>query len=356
VFDPRLNALNALRLVLAIGVILQHSFVLSGNQFPAHWVGILVGNGPVDGFFAISGFLITRSWLHRPHIWPYLRARFARILPAFWVCLFVSAFLIVPLSVAAIGGPWATVIRSGASWHYVTSNFFLKIRELNIPGVWTDLPYPNVVNGSLWTLYYEFGCYLLVLVVGAATLLKRRWAVLALFALSWGYNLYVHLAGVTNYDALQVARFSLTFFSGAMAYRYMHRLRASWLWIALSVVIVIAAAIWSPDYRMASSLFIAYVLIALGSLVKKPSLSLNNDISYGVYIYAFPLQQMLVASGFAGAGPLVFFVVCVYMTVPAALLSWFLIEKPILTRVRRMGRKPAGGPITPVEAHTFSQP
>lgn len=342
VFDPRQNSLNALRLLLAVCVILQHAYALSGNFFPNEWIAILVGNGPVDGFFTISGFLITRSWLRRPQVWPFLRARFARILPAFWVCLFVTAFLIVPLSIAAQGGYWQSIIGSGESWNYVWSNFFLKIHALGMSGVWDNVPYPGVINGSLWTLYYEFGCYLVVLVIGAATLLRRRYTVAILFAASWLFTLYVHLVGVTNYDALQVARFTITFFSGAMIYRYRDRLKASWILVVLSVVIVIASAVWAPDYRMVSSLFLAYALITVGSKVKNKRLNLTNDISYGVYIYGFPFQQLLVASGFAGAGPLVFFVVCVYMTAPAAILSWFLVEKPILSRIRGIGLSAKG--------------
>jgi peptidoglycan/LPS O-acetylase OafA/YrhL len=216
-----------------------------------------------------------------------------------------------------------------------------------MPGVWETAPFPGVVNGSLWTLYYEFGCYLLVLVLGVTTILRRRHAIAILFVVSWLGNLYVHLAQVANYDAQQVARFSLTFLSGALIHRYGHRLRASWSLVGICLVVVWLAAVYSPSYRLAASVFLAYALLAAGSLLRQPWLNLGNDISYGVYIYAFPFQQLLVTAGFAAAGPLVFFVVAAYLTLPAALASWFLVEKPILSRVRRGGLRDPDRPLSP---------
>src|ERR1700712_722049 len=99
-FDPRSNALNAWRLVMAAGVILWHSWLITGRQLsfePAHQ---LLRDVWVDGFFAISGFLITRSWFGKPRLREYFMARGLRILPAFWVCLIVIAFVIAPTSLA----------------------------------------------------------------------------------------------------------------------------------------------------------------------------------------------------------------------------------------------------------------
>src|SRR3954464_14054647 len=80
-FNPKLNALNAIRLLLAISVIVWHSFPLTGAAMPPKPVAQVLGEAGVDGFFAISGFLIVSSWMRHPQWWAYLKARFLRILP-----------------------------------------------------------------------------------------------------------------------------------------------------------------------------------------------------------------------------------------------------------------------------------
>src|ERR1700730_15754096 len=104
-FDPRSNALNAWRLTLAMGVILWHSWPVAGRQVsfaPAHQ---LLRDAWVDGFFAVSGFLITWSWFNNPRLRDYFAARGLRILPGLWASLIITAFVIAPIGVAIQGGP-----------------------------------------------------------------------------------------------------------------------------------------------------------------------------------------------------------------------------------------------------------
>ncbi len=104
-FDPRRNALNAWRLTLATGVILSHAYLFIDRHLPA-----IINVGWVDGFFAISGFLITGSWLNKSKARTYFAARALRIYPAVWVCLIVIAFILAPLT-----GP----VTIGAQIRYV---------------------------------------------------------------------------------------------------------------------------------------------------------------------------------------------------------------------------------------------
>ena len=104
VFDPRANALNAWRLALALGVIVWHSWVLTGRPAPPFALNQFATQAFVDGFFAISGFLIPASWLGNPRLRDYFLARGLRILPGMWVCLFVTAFVIAPIGIAFQGG------------------------------------------------------------------------------------------------------------------------------------------------------------------------------------------------------------------------------------------------------------
>lgn len=117
-FDPRNNALNAWRLTLATGVILWHSWPLTGRDVSFAPLRQLLADGWVDGFFAISGFLITWSWFRHPRARDYFFARGVRILPGLWACLTATAFVIAPIAVAIQGGSAAKLLLSRAPFEY----------------------------------------------------------------------------------------------------------------------------------------------------------------------------------------------------------------------------------------------
>ena len=94
-----------------------------------------------------------------------------------------------------------------------------------------------------------------------------------------------------------------------------------------------------PDYRVVGAFPLAYAIIVSGSLVHNKRLRLRTDLSYGVYIYAFPMQQLLIVCGLRFLKPLVFFPVATLATLPMAALSWFLVEKPALSLKSRLLRK-----------------
>ena len=127
-FDPKANALNLIRLLLAAGVIALHSFPVTGNYIAIPWANQLMVDGFVDGFFAISGFLIVRSWAARPLAWPFLKARLARILPGFYVCTLITAFVAAPLAATIVGDSAQNLIQSGEPWDWFKANAFVRIR------------------------------------------------------------------------------------------------------------------------------------------------------------------------------------------------------------------------------------
>lgn len=204
-FDPRNNALNAWRLTLAMGVILYHSFQLTGRHLPSWPVQQLLGDIWVDGFFAISGFLITSSWLNKPQLRSYLAARGLRILPGLWVCLVVTAFVIAPMAVAIKGGSAAKLLLSSAPVEYVLKNSAFMTVQLDIAGTPSGIPFSGNWNGSLWTLIWEVLCYIAVAVLGVVGLLKRRWFIPLVLALTltWSALLppeYIFLAKLETHQ------------------------------------------------------------------------------------------------------------------------------------------------------------
>ncbi len=365
VFDPRNNALNAWRLALATGVILSHSFGLTGRDVSFDPVHQLLRDLWVDGFFAISGFLITASWFNKPRLRTYFAARGLRILPGLWVCLVVIAFVIAPIGVAIQGGSAAKLLLSSAPIEYVLNNSAVALLQNDIGGTPSGIPWPHQWNGSLWTLIWEVLCYIGIAVAGVVGLLSRRWFIPALLALAlvgsallptWVLSLLEEPAGTQRHAEAAndpatvgllmgaiVARFAVMFLAGALVYQLRNVIPARWWLVALSVVIVLAASLL-PNYRVIGGIPLAYAIIVSGALLHHKRLRLRTDLSYGVYIYAFPVQQLLIIVGLASMNPFVFAIVAALATLPLAALSWFLVEKPALSLKSRVKRRTSAPP------------
>ena len=180
-FDARNNALWSLRLTLATVVAVVHIQELGWREQPL--LGdTLLGDLAVDGFFVISGFLVTRSALRLSSLRRFAWHRALRIMPGFWVCLAFTAFVAAPIVAVQRSRP-ATSVLTGpeSSVSFVTDNAALLIRQWQIAG----LPGPlraEAMNGALWTLYYEAVCYLGIGVLVAVGVLRsgRRTSRIAL--------------------------------------------------------------------------------------------------------------------------------------------------------------------------------
>jgi peptidoglycan/LPS O-acetylase OafA/YrhL len=328
-FDPRNNALNAWRLTLALGVILWHSFPLTGRDVPFAPARQLLDQGWVDGFFAISGVLITSSWLRHLRLRDYLAARGLRILPGFYTCLVVTAFVVAPIGVALQGGSAAKLLLSAGPIEYVLKNSAVLIFSFDIGGTPRGIPRPGQWDGSLWTLGWEMVCYIAVAGLGVVGLLNRRWLLPAAVALCWSVLLLSTVFGLPSlvHDG---ARFAVMFLAGALVHQFRNGIPARWSLVLVSVVIVLAASLL-PDYRLIAAVPLAYAIIVSGALIHNERLQLRTDLSYGVYIYAFPIQQLLVIGGLGSINLVAFWVISAAASVPIAALSWFLVEKPAMS-------------------------
>ena len=335
--DPRCNGLNLLRLLMASGVIWYHSYRLTGRPIEPAALDQALTNVWVDGFFVLSGFLIVGSWVRRPRLRTYTRHRLLRLYPAFFVCLLVTAFVAVPLGAVMQNED----VFVGEQASYVGQNLGMFMRTYAVGDTLASVPYPRVWNGSLWTLFWELLCYVAAALLGLLGLLRTRFGIPVMFAVSWVFVLLTHLTSlgevmvpvvVHRYGSLPLgdaARFGLTFAAGALVWHLREVLVCRWRWVGLSFAVV-AASMWLPDYRLVAAPFLAYGLVAAGALLAVPRLHLSNDISYGMYIYAFPVQQLLVAAGLAGLGVLPFAALATVLTVLPATLSWFCVEKPAM--------------------------
>lgn len=339
-FNPRRNALNALRLAMAAEVMLFHSFPITGHMPPQATLQLLFSVG-VDGFFAVSGFLITASWLNDPRLRDYLVARALRILPGFYVCLLVVAFVIAPISVMISGGSAARLLMSTGPIEFVLKNSAVAYLHPNVGNTPRGVPLAHGGwNASLWSLIWEIVCYLAVACIGIAGLANRRWVSPLILALAViGATQLPPLTFTTVWTIPQLlARCATMFAAGAVLFQWRDVIPARWSFVGVSIGIVLASS-QLPDYRVVAALPLAYAIVVSGILIRNDRLRLRTDLSYGVYIYAYPIQQLLATMGLIRLSPFVFFVVALTVTLPLAALSWFLVEKPAQRLKARLKRK-----------------
>lgn len=329
-FDPRHNSLNALRLVLATAVIVSHAWPLGGfgpDPSPARQS---LGHWAVVGFFAVSGYLIAASRT-RLAFGAFLSARLLRIYPGFLVCLLLVAFVAAPLSTVIGPGHWTPT--GGVS--YVAHDFLLKIEKNGVAGTLPKVPYGPAWNGSLWTLFYEFVCYLLI---GVLLTAPRRWhgpLTTAAFVLTAvGAQATVHKTG-TAADFLSLAP---VFLAGSLFYLYRDRVPVAWP-IGVLALVALPVAGWLNVVSSVGAPFVVYACMWLGIVLPLQKVGRRNDISYGVYIYAFPVQQLLAQAGWYKHGVALYVLLSIAFTIPLATASWFAVEKPALGLKKRLQRR-----------------
>ncbi|WP_142122403.1 acyltransferase family protein [Arthrobacter sp. SLBN-122] len=332
-FQPRHNSLNALRLLLAWLVIVSHSTALGGYGDELRVGGETLGGWAVFGFFGISGYLITRSRVGAKRVSDYYRARTLRIFPGYVVCLLVVAFAIAPLS-HLFGSTGRYELLDAVSWSI--RNLPLYLPFINQPGISDTLaggvPFPNTWNGALWTIGYEFFCYLAIGIL--VSVAKRRHLgpiLIACFASLTAVRLLAAVQIIALPQMLAgVIPLGISFSAGALLFIYAQRVRLSNVTAAISFGMLLAL-IWAGAATPLAHLPFAYLMLWLGQKLPWQSVGSKYDISYGVYIYAWPVQQCLALAFPDQALPYWAFVAATtILVIPFAWASCKFIEQPAL--------------------------
>lgn len=338
--NPRNNSLNLIRLVLATLVLVAHAFPLGGAGDGPRFAGENLGGWAVIGFFAISGYLITGSRL-RSSFGDYLTHRIARIFPAFIVCLVVVAFAFAPVAFYRAHGTLAGFLSTpNTPLNYVFANSMLKISDYSVAGTPTELPYAGAWNGSLWTLYYEFLCYLIIGLAASVAIFRRTpWGIGLLFAASVAVqaNLdFVLQYTGQNQDVIFLAKLAPYFLGGALVFVLKERIPLTWYVAAPSLLVSLAAVLlWNSWGGQLAAPLLALVLLWIGKTVPAPQWFQKNDISYGVYVYAWPVQQMLALFGLHEHGIAVYILLTIPPTFLLGAASWYAVERPVMRAVRK---------------------
>jgi peptidoglycan/LPS O-acetylase OafA/YrhL len=367
----RSNNLDALRLIGALAVIFGHAYHIVGRPFenpvvagyPVQTLGVII-------FFSISGYLITASWSRTKSPVSYFAARSLRIFPALilvvLVCMFVVGPLVTVLPMGQYFGGFPTTLDqirdlpdASNVWTYL-GNIILR-PQYELPGVWGDHPYPNAVNGSLWTLPAEFFCYLLVPLVFLVPKVARIPVIALLLAASVWYSMTPPMdSAVIWHSRISDNALMWVFFAAGAILRLLAergmKFRTDVAVGLLAVYLVIAGTLPQHTTKIAW-IFLPYIVLTVG-LASTPYVrraSRYGDLSYGLYLWAFPVQQVVI--DLWGVQRMsVNLVVVTAITALLALASWHLVEHPSLKLkdriVRRFARprpQPAPAAGTPVK-------
>jgi peptidoglycan/LPS O-acetylase OafA/YrhL len=334
-FKFKSNSIGFLRLLFALVVVWSHAYSIGGlGADPIVWLtrGVQsAGTLAVGGFFVLSGFLIARSYENARSLAIFLWHRFLRIFPGYWVCLALTAFVIVPVMLYARHDSM-TAEYFHNSLTYVARNALLINVQLTVGSVIKDLPEANTINGSLWTLPVEFACYLLIGAFGVVGLLGKS-ARLEIFALL-GCLFAIAFCDIRGINpgtpTLQALALFAYFLAGACLYtnRKIVPIRP---WLAVAALLGAAISLYVDPAGVTLILFVSYLVLYVSGTALCLNFDRTVDLSYGVYIYAFPVQQLLVTMGVERAGFLGFFFLTLAVTIPTAFLSWILVEKPCLS-------------------------
>ncbi len=404
---PRENSCTFLRLFFAIAVVWGHACLLGGfGEEPLHVFtsGAFSGReAAVQGFFVLSGFLIARTLAENTSLWRFACHRAFRILPAFWVYLSLVVFVMAPALVAA---RWPDRFTYGqlltlgprSAWAYFGQNWALQAQEFSIIPLFAGNPQRYWVNGSLWSVHYEAVFYICAAAAAAAWQLSRRTASLAAalatvvsvclgwmvpafvaVALLWralvprGWGMLVLFSLLYGVEAVMTFRpetfahcpdefvlwlrfvfhplwriSELAFLGGMLCWQYHARLRLDTRVFLLAVAIAVAG-VASHQWRLAMPLALPYVVLYLAARLPFQKMERWGDYSYGIYIFSFPIQQLLRFWGWHRLGFPIFLATSVALSLAAGVLSWWLVEKPALRFGRKLG---AWSPLRGRGAHS----
>lgn len=333
----RANNFDFMRLLFASSVVITHSYPLSGmmesdllskvtsNQMSFSYLG-------VKGFFIISGFLIFKSLLRCENLLDFYWKRVLRLFPALLVILILTV-LLAPIVYESAIPYW----KNRSVLTYVPHNMTLFFLQSKIEGVFDNNPYKGTINGSLWTICYEFSMYIMVSLlffIRKKSFLKI--AVLLLFVSSFAFSVFYpsFFHGPLSKMALNSLNFYdlMCFFTAGMLLTYLN-IRSKKLenFLIIAALIIFISSIYLNVFSYTCYFTLPTLIILLG---KKSTMYINKvgdilgDISYGIYIYSFPIQQALMYFFKLDTVPLMVF--SLLLSFVMGYLSWHLVEKKAL--------------------------
>lgn len=337
-----MNNFDVIRFIAASFVIITHSYSLSGLS-QKDWLyqitngSILFSHLGVAIFFVISGYLITQSAISAKNWKGFLWKRLLRLIPGLSVALLFCALIIGPIFTSL---NLHNYFVNSSTYRFLLSDF-IYVRNYSLPGVFSNNPV-DAVNGSLWTLAYEFTLYILVLFSLLIGILKKRVFLIFILMLFFGiriylgdkYFIYNYASPLTlNLNIMFVFEWSFYFLSGMIFFLFKDKKLLDY---RIAILLILIYSIFSfigekEILDILNYLLIPYLVFYFAFIPGKlNNFSKYGDFSYGLYIYAFPIQQSIIYlfQNQISVGLLI--ILSLLSTIPFAILSWHFIEKKAL--------------------------
>jgi len=332
------NNLDILRLLAAWMILYSHSFILYGNKndfSDTFLVNYSTSHIALSIFFIISGYLITASYYYKSDLKLFMASRLLRLIPALAVVLLITVFVLGPVATNLTLGEYFSDINT---YKYLRGVLLFPLKY-ELPGVFNETPYPNAVNGSLWSLEVEFKCYLMIAALGVCKLLRKNIiAVMTVISIlmylvldSFPEMFDKRFLGMKYTNLHTGSLWFSAFLVGASFFLFKDKIEFNRNFFIAAVAIDAVLWVAIPFGEYFRMITLGYIMLYLGFHVKACGAKLKgNDISYGVYIYAFPIQQLYMLYigekfGFAG-----FILICTLAVAICGFLSWRFVEKPAL--------------------------
>ncbi len=336
------NNFNLIRFVAAVLVLYSHSYPLSKGPNAVDPLGSFInmtwGGIAVDVFFITSGFLITYSFFSRNNIIAFIWARLIRIYPALIVATLFCVFV--------VGLFFTTNTISDYLSDPQTLKYFRRNATLfsgvkyELPGVFASNPYANAVNGSLWTLPYEIKMYTYLAIIAFTLMYAQKWlgkrslfiTFLSIAVVSVAANTVNHFILFTSVEFVRL--FSM-FFIGVAFYIFREHIFLSSRLFLLALVVLSLSTINKDLFFVTYSVLLPYLVFYIAYIPAGSVRKYNKvgDYSYGMYIYAFPVQQSIAAI-IPNVSVTNMIVIAFVITLILAVVSWHLIEQNFLKMKR----------------------
>lgn len=323
--NGRGNSFDLIRHIAALLVLFSHHFRLSGFDEPVLKGWDTLGFVSVATFFAISGYFMPKSFQSSGGFYEFIKKRCRRIFPGLFVCSFVMVY--------AVGLYFTEHDKIGYIFSYKNISYVFgnSIFIFNtIPGVFSDFIFKDTINGSLWTLPMEFLCYL---IIGSLFSLKFCWKIpmcllwLSCMAVATVNSVWSSFS-FYGVDARFLSIFGISFATGAL----MSMTQDIWSRNKITIFIISIIIIWQT--RGNNSIFVlgtvalAAIIIIIGTSFRENIINGKFDISYGIYIYAFPTQQIIInkVTGNFWVG----MALSILITIILSVVSYKYVESPLL--------------------------
>jgi peptidoglycan/LPS O-acetylase OafA/YrhL len=336
------NNFDFIRFVAAVLVIITHSQALLGlggeDLLSAYSRGtMLFSQLGVLTFFIISGYLIAQSLSNSGSYRRYLWRRTLRILPGLAVVMLLIVFVLGPIVTTL---PLHAYFSSSETYAALISISMYRL-HLFLPGVFKDNPEGGAINGSLWTLAYEFSLYILLLIAFVLGLFKHRVVIVILWLLLFAIRLYlrdkyyIYSYGtpyLLNLNIRYAMEFCFYFGAGVLYFLYREQIQyRAWIFIVALLVIILTVFFNVTFGRLTYYICLPYMVFYLAFLPGPfRQFGRYGDFSYGLYIYAYPVQQTIVHYTHARIGLMPMIIASLVCTFPLAVLSWHVVEKRAL--------------------------